>query len=113
MSYADTTKSELVRQKAQVALAFQAEPQRIFFHYVRTRWKKQLLVTVFTALLAGAWMTQQPYVAIGIFGFWAGRLMRDYQWFWFLIGEWATTCELIDWRKAEVLARGVNSEMPS
>jgi hypothetical protein len=103
-----------VRQKAQVALAFQAEPRRIFSYYVRTRWKKQLLVTaVFAALIAGAWMTQQPYVAVGIFGLWAGRLMRDYQWFWFLTGEWATTCELIDWRKAEELASGVNSEMPS
>jgi hypothetical protein len=99
-----------VMGKAKVALAFREQPKQIYYHYVRTRWKKQVIATAaFAALIAAAWLINQPLVAIGVFGFWGGRLMRDYQWFSFLTGEWATTCPLIDWPKAEALAAEYDS----
>jgi hypothetical protein len=100
-----------VKQKAQVAIGIRSQPEtRIFCHYVRTRWKRQLITTVaFTALTAAALAVHQPQIAICVFTFWVGWALCDYRWFWFLAAEWTTTCALIDWQKAEALAGEVET----
>ena len=44
------------------------------------------------------------YLGIGLASFWAGRVVRDIQWYRTLAFEWDSTKELLDWEKIERLA---------
>jgi hypothetical protein len=61
---------------------------------------------VFWLLILAAWWSGQQAAALLIGGFWAGRLMRDIQWYQRLVTEWDATRELVDWQKVELLAAG-------
>ncbi len=66
----------------------------------------------FWALILAAWWSGQQSVALVVGGFWAGRLMRDIQWYQRLAAEWDSTSELVDWHKVELLA-GVPAKVPN
>jgi hypothetical protein len=55
-------------------------------------------------LVAVSWYLVAPILAAGVFGFWAGKLIRDFQWYARLASEWETTIDLIDWPLVEMLA---------
>jgi hypothetical protein len=50
------------------------------------------------------WSGGQQAIALVSAGIWAGRIMRDIQWYRRLAAEWDTTRELLDWQKIESLA---------
>jgi hypothetical protein len=68
---------------------------------------------LFWVLILLAWWNEQQPVALVVVGFWAGRLMRDIQWYQRLVAEWDSTSELIDWQKVEMLAARPTSMPPS
>ena len=73
--------------------------------YLRQNAVRHLLFSaIFWLLILLVWMFGQHSVSFVITGFWAGRLIRDFQWYQRLAAEWDTTRELLDWQKIEALA---------
>jgi len=75
------------------------------FHFLSGQWQRHVLITVgFGILCAIAWQIGNVYLAIGLASFWAGRIVRDLQWYRTVVFEWESTKELLDWEKIERLA---------
>ena len=68
------------------------------------QWRRHLVVTIcFGLLCVVAWQIENRYLAIGLAAFWAGRIVRDIQWYRTVVLEWESTKELLDWEKIEQL----------
>ncbi len=90
--------------KARRLLERRDEPLTLF-HFLSSQWRRRVLITVaFGILCAIAWQIGNVHLAIGLASFWAGRFLRDIQWYRTLVFEWASTKELLDWEKIERLA---------
>jgi Flp pilus assembly protein TadB len=73
--------------------------------YLRQNAARHLFFSaIFWLLIILLWAIGQHAAAFVIAGFWAGRLVRDIQWYRQLAAEWDTTRELLDWQKVEALA---------
>ena len=73
--------------------------------YLRQNATRHLFFSaIYWLLMILVWAIGQHTAALVIAGFWAGRLMRDIQWYSRLAAEWNTTRELLDWPKIESLA---------
>jgi hypothetical protein len=73
--------------------------------YLRQNAGRHLIFSIgFWLLFFGSWLLGYHVAAFIVGGFWAGRLMRDIQWYRALAREWETTQEFIDWNKVDTLA---------
>lgn len=98
------TEDTHLAKKARRLLRHRDEPITLL-RYLGSQGQRHALVAVAFALLcAAAWQIGNLYLAIGLASFWAGRILRDLQWYRTLVFEWASTKELLDWEKIERLA---------
>ena len=96
---------DILTQKARRLLA-QRSADVTAWTYLHQNLSRHLTMTaILGALTAGAWAAGVTDAAIVIGTLWAGRLMRDIQWYARLAAEWRTTREIIDWPKVEALAQ--------
>jgi hypothetical protein len=96
--------SPILKPKARRLLA-QRSAEVTLWTYLRQNLSRHLTMTaIFGALTVGAWAAGVTEAALVIGTLWAGRLMRDIQWYARLAGEWPSTRELIDWEKVESIA---------
>ncbi len=90
--------------KARRLLQRRHEPITLL-RFLSGQWRRHVLITVgFGILFAIAWQIGNVYLAVGLASFWAGRIVRDIQWYRTLVFEWESTKELLDWEKIEQLA---------
>jgi len=91
----DKARLLLARKQVQVGLAT----------YLRHYAGRHLLFTaIFWLLIVVAWSVGQQAASLVIAGFWAGRLLRDIQWYRRFASEWESIRELLDWNRVERLA---------
>lgn len=73
--------------------------------YLRQQWRRHAIVAAcFGVLFYISCSIESYYLAVAIAAVWAGRLVRDIQWYWMLSREWDSTKELLDWDKIERIA---------
>ena len=90
--------------KARRLLHRRHEPCTLF-RLMGSQWRRHLVISVcFGLLTVAAWQMHNVHLAIGLAAFWAGRLLRDIQWYGTMAREWESTRELLDWEKIERLA---------
>ena len=90
--------------KARRLLERRNEPLSLL-RYLSSQWRRHVLITVcYAVLYAISWQIGNVYLTIGLASFWAGRVVRDIQWYRTLAFEWDSTKELLDWEKIERLA---------
>ncbi len=75
-------------------------------YYLRDQWRRHVMIAVcFGVLFSIACVIGNYYVAVAVATLWAGRFMRDIQWYRTLSREWESTKELLDWDKIERFAQ--------
>jgi hypothetical protein len=100
----DATPDAHLARKARRLLEQRHEPITLL-GFISGQWRRHVLFTVgYGILMAIAWQIGNVYLAIGLASFWAGRVVRDIQWYRTLVLEWRSTKELLDWEKIERLA---------
>lgn len=93
-----------MKDKARLLLSRRHAAVGVGFYLRQNAARHLLFSAIFWLLIPLVWMAGQHSVSFVIAGFWAGRLMRDFQWYRRLAAEWDTTSELLDWQKIETLA---------
>ena len=110
----DTSRTEMVDKnlafKARLVLARRSRRVNVG-SYLRENWRRHVLVAVCSGILFFAsCLIGNYYIAIVIATLWAGRFVRDIQWYRALSREWESTKELLDWEKIERIANRDDSQ---
>ena len=75
--------------------------------YLRDQWRRHLVIAICFGVLFGiSCLIRNNYLAVAVATLWAGRFLRDIQWYRRLSHEWVSTRELLDWEKIESIAEG-------
>jgi hypothetical protein len=98
-----------VVQKAKRLLS-QRGTQMTVAHYLRlTAGWHLVMAALFWLVISAAWWTEMPSLALFMGGFWAGRLVRDIQWYRKISAEWESSLIFIDWQKVETIASAASN----
>jgi len=67
---------------------------------------------LYLLLVAWLWWNGYFYAATGVFWFWIGRAIRDYQWCRAIVKDGKAANELIDWERIRQLAESEPATKP-